>query len=112
MTIQLQRQRGRVTLYGSFEIQNPNEAFHSFMIESSGSVFVSPQDAQSPNSNQRQSKRQVRRNAETGSSGQYSNATLYVSIEGQEDSSAFIMKTTFGNTCKLLEFFLIARCSF
>lgn len=98
MTIQLQRQQGRVTLYSSFDIQNPNSAFHSFKIKSSGSVFVAPENTQPSNINQRRSKRI----ADSGNSVQYSNTTLFVSIEGEEDSSSFILGTTFGDTCKFL----------
>ena len=97
MTIQVQTEQGRVTLYGSFDIQNPNSAFHSFKIESSGSVFVAPEDAQPSSESQRRSKRIT----ESGNSAQYSNITLFVSIEGEEDSSLFTLETTFGDTCKL-----------
>lgn len=96
MTIQLQIEQGRVTLYGSIDIQNPNLAFHSFRIESSGRVFVAPEDAQPSSDNQRR----LRRITDTGN---YSSTTLFVSIEGEEDSSSFILMTTFGDTCKLTE---------
>ena len=99
MTIQLQREQGRVTLYGSFDIQNPNSAFHSFKIESSGRVFVAPEDAQPSSENQRR----LRRITESGNSAQYSSTTLFVSIEGEEDSSFFTLDTTFGDTCKFTE---------
>ena len=99
MTIQLQQQRGSVTLYGSFDIQNPNSAFHSFRIESSGNVFVPLGDSgQSPTTDEGLSKRLVKRII--------SNRTLYVSIEGQQDFSSFILETTFGDTCKLLSYFI------
>ena len=98
MTIQLQQQRGSVTLYGSFDIQNPNSAFHSFRIESSGDMFVSLGDSnQSPSVNGQPSKRIT----EDESLREFSDRTLFVSIEGQQDSSSFILETTFGNTCKL-----------
>ena len=99
MTIQLQREQGRVTLYGSFDIQNPNSAFHSFKIESSGSMFVAPENAQPSSENQKR----LRRITESGDSTQYSSTNLFVSIEGEEDSSLFILETTFGDTCKLTE---------
>ena len=102
MTIQLQQQRGSVTLYGSFDIQNPNSAFHSFRIESSGDMFIPFGDSdQSSNTDERRSKRLVKRIAEDKSSREFSNRTLYISIEGQQDLSSFILETTFGNTCKL-----------
>ena len=108
MTIQLQQQRGSVTLYGSFDIQNPNSAFHSFRIESSGNVFVPLGDSgQSPTTDEGLSKRLVKRII-----SQLSNRTLYVSIEGQQDLSSFILETTFGDTCKLLSYFILISIPF
>ncbi len=102
MTFQLQQQRGSVTLYGSFDIQNPNSAFHSFRIESSGDMFVSLGDGnQSPSADGQPSKRMVKRLAEDGSLREFSDRILFVSIEGQQNSSSFILETTFGDTCKL-----------
>ena len=43
----------------------------------------------------------MKRIAEDESSREFSDRTLYVSIEGQQDFSSFILETTFGNTCKL-----------
>ena len=105
MTIQLQQQRGSVILYGSFDIQNPNSAFHSFRIESSRDMIVPLGDSdQSSSTDERRSKRLVKRIAEDESSREFSDRTLYVSIEGQQDFSSFILETTFGNTCKLSHF--------
>jgi hypothetical protein len=102
MTFQLQQQRGSVTLYGSFDIQNPNSAFHSFRIESSGDMFVSLEDGnQSPSADGQPSKRMVKRIAEDESSREFTDRILFVSIEGQQNSSSFILETTFGDTCKL-----------
>ena len=99
MTIQLQQQRGRVTLYASFEIQNPNSAFHSFRIDSSGDMYIPPGDrGQSPSTS---SEGMAKRIAEDESSREFSDRTLFVSIEGQQDLSSFILETTFGDTCKL-----------
>lgn len=93
MTIQLQQQRGSVTLYGSFDVQNPNSAFHSFRIESSGDMYVPLGDSgQSSTTDEGLSKRLVKRIAENET------RTLYVSIEGEQDFSSFILETTFGNT--------------
>lgn len=100
MTIQLQQQRGSVTLYGSFDIQNPNSAFYSFRIESSGDMFISLGDS-APSADGQPSKRMVKRIAEDESLREFSDRTLFVSIEGQQDSSSFILETTFGDTCKL-----------
>lgn len=102
MTIQLQQQRGSVTLYGSFDIQNPNSAFHRFRIESSGNMFISLGDSnQSPSVDGQPSKRMVKRIAEDESLREFSDRTLFVSIEGQQDFSSFILETTFGDTCRL-----------
>ena len=102
MTIQLEQLSGSVTLYGSFDAQNPNSAFHSFRIESSGDVFVAHEyDVQSPALDQRLSKRLVKSITERGSSRELSNTTLYISIEGLQDFSSFTLDTTFGDTCKL-----------
>lgn len=102
MTIQLQMERGRVALYGAFDIQNPNSAFHSLKLESTGSVYVAPEDNEKLSStNQRLSKRLAKRIV-SGGTQETSNTTLYVSIEGQEDLSSFTLKTTFGDTCKFI----------
>lgn len=107
MTIQLQQQRGSVTLYGSFDIQNPNSAFHSFRIESSGDMFIPLGDSDQPQSaDRRRSKRTVKRIAEDESSREFSDRTLFVSIEGEQDFSSFILETTFGDTCKLSQKFV------
>lgn len=101
MTIQLQRQRGSVTLYGSFDLRNPNSAFHSFKIESSGDMFVAPEDGdQTSNSDQGRTKRLAKRLVSGDTSRQFTNTTLFVSVEGKQDSSSFILETTFGDTCK------------
>lgn len=60
---------------------------------------------QSSTTDEGPSKRLVKRIAEDELS-ELSDKTLYVSIEGQQDFSSFVLETTFGNTCKLLSYFI------
>ena len=67
---------------------------------------------QSPATDQRLSKRLVKRIADKDeTSREFSDMTLYVSIEGQQDFSSFTLETTFGNTCKFVAFYPNCLCT-
>ena len=61
---------------------------------------------QSPSADGRRSNRMVKRIAEGENSREFSDRTLFVSIEGEQDFSSFILETTFGDTCKLSQKFV------
>ena len=94
MTIQLQVQQGRVVMYASSRIRNPSAALFDVRLEtdSTASVYLDPSDfeddAPTPSSRKRQA------------SVMFTNTTIFVSVEGLENTNNFMLDTTFGDTCK------------
>ena len=79
LTLKLEVQTGLVILYASNKIQNPNEAFYDWKLETSSSadVYISPDDLEvSPSL----TKRQVLQSL---------NTTIFISIEGQSGTNNF-----------------------
>lgn len=99
VTIRLCVQNGRVVLYASLTVPNPNRALNDFALDAfllgdiCEDVFVDPSmmpDVQGTGG---------RRRRQTSSSPE---RILFVSIEGIAESSTFTLETTMGNTanCK------------
>lgn len=81
-------QIGLVVLYASNKIQNPNEAFYDWRLETrtSADVYISPDDLEESSS---LTKRQVLQSL---------NTTIFISIEGQSGINNFTLNTTYGDT--------------
>ena len=92
MTIRLEQQTGRVVLYTSMIIRNPNSAFYDEKIEGEGAVFINPNKTS-------ENKIMVKRIA-SDEDESFSDTIVYVSIEGEESENRFVLNTTFGNTGK------------
>ena len=88
VTISLRRQEGRMTLFASDKIQNPNSAFYDYRIDNEGEIYI---DSLSLFLNKYQ-KRQ--------SSEALLNLTLYVSVEGTgtDEINNFQLWTSKGDT--------------
>ena len=85
MTFSLDVSQGSVVMYGSNKLQNPNEAFYDFQLSSSQrEIFISYATFSSPIT-----KRQITN---------FTNITVYVSIQGQSVSNSFTLNTTIGDT--------------
>lgn len=90
LTLKLEVQTGLVILYASNKIQNPNEAFYDWRLETSSStdVYISPDDLEESSS---LTKRQVLQSL---------NTTIFISIEGQSGINNFTLNTTYGDTAQ------------
>ncbi len=102
ITIRLCHKSGRVILYASFVVPNPNAALNNFILDAifhnqnCSDVYVDPNklpSVTSPSSGRK--KRQSSSSTET---------ILFVSIEGVAESSAFTLETTTGNTAESKSF--------
>lgn len=97
MTLRLNVAEGRIILYGSTKIQNPNSALYEIRLEteSNEDVFISPADIVSDDGIIVKRSRARR---------EQSNLTMiYITIEGLHNNNSYILETTFGDTstCKL-----------
>lgn len=99
MTLRLNVAAGRVVLYASTRIPNPNSALYDIRIEtdSTEDVFVRPEDLLRSGGVGR------RKRLEGGHGGNSTGTMIYVSIEGLRGNNSYILETTFGDTstCKL-----------
>ena len=96
MTLRLEGDSGRVVMYASSRIRNPNSAFHDYSYDSRvdrGGLYVSPEML-------RGGQRGRRQTSVMEMSGNLTNTTLYVTVQGLEETNAFRLLTTFGNTCE------------
>ncbi len=94
MTLRLEGQSGRSVMYASSNMRNPNSAFYDFRYDSqedAGGLFVSADILGG-------GERRKRLVGELGAS-EFTDTTLYVTVQGLEDRNVFTMLTTFGNTC-------------
>lgn len=103
MTLRLNVAAGRVVLYASTRIPNPNSALYDIRIEtdSTEDVFVSPEDLVQNDGVIRVGRR---KRLEGGGQGNSTSTMIYISIEGLRDNNSYILETTFGDTstCKLM----------
>ena len=78
MTLSIDVTVGVVVTYGSNKIQNPNEAFYDFKLSNSRpEIFVT---------------------TDTFGIANFTNITIYISIQGQSASNEFTLNTTIGDT--------------
>ena len=86
MTLVLNIGLGSIVMYGSNRIQDPNEAFHDFMLtNSTPKIFIDSGSFQSSSS--QISEQQVPPG--------FTNITVFVSIEGRDANNSFILNTSF-----------------
>ncbi len=96
MTLRLEAQSGHTVMYVSDKIQNPNSAFHDYRYDSRenrGGLFVSQDMLED-------GRRRRAVDELTMSGSNFTNITLYVTVQGQEDRNLFTIRSTFGNTCE------------
>ena len=94
MTLRLNVEKGRVVLYASSKIPNPNSAFYDFSLEtdSSEDVYLSPEDFLAGGGGERLGRSQ----AETDEDK--SRTMIFITIEGLEEDNSYVLETTFGDT--------------
>lgn len=107
MTLRLNVAAGRVILYASTRIPNPNSALYDIRIEtdSTDDVFVTPEDLLQ-NDGFIGVGRRKRLEGEGGRQRNSTGIMIYVSIEGLRGNNSYILETTFGDTstCKLYNY--------
>ncbi len=91
LTISLVKQEGNADLYATDKIRNPNSAFYDFRIKEEGEIYVNEEVL-----NGLFQKREVVVNFNI------TNTTLFVSIEGTGENNVYQIRTTYGNTGKLI----------
>ena len=88
MTVRIDVNEGSVALFGSNKIQMPNEAFYDFMLSNNRrDIFVTKSTfgIDTP----AETKREITN---------FTNITVYISIQGQGVSNSFTFNTTVGDT--------------
>ena len=86
MTISLDVTQGSVLVYGSNKIQNPNGAFHDFMLfDSQRKIFVNKETFSSSSITKRQIKNSI------------VDITIYISIQGRGIFNNFTLNTITGD---------------
>ena len=100
MTIHLKVESGQAVLYASHRLRNPSSAFYDFRLKtgSTADVFVDPVELEGGEGNARAEVAGRRKRRQEESSRGFTNTTLYVSVEGLQDDSRFVLETTFGDT--------------
>ena len=90
MTFQLQVQQGRVVMYASSKIRNPSAALYDVQLEtdSTASAYLDPSDFEDNGPDPSSKKRQA--------TAMFTNTTIFVSVEGLDNISNFILDTAFG----------------
>ena len=89
MTFSLDVSQGSVVMFGSNKIQNPNEAFHDFMLsDNQPELFVNEETFSSSSI----TKRQIMNNTDD------TDTTIYISIQGKSGFNNFTLNTTTGDT--------------
>ena len=104
MTLRLNVAAGRVVLYASARVQNPNSALYDVRLEteSNEDVFLSPSDLQTGGgllggSVVGAGKRR-RDSEDSGEEGDLAVTMIYVTVEGLEKNNSYVLETTFGDT--------------
>ena len=107
VTVRLCVSHGQLVLYASVSSTAPNSAVHDWMSEIAigcGDIFIDPRDVRNDNigSNQSQSDLVPDTNNDChrwdSTMDEYADLTLYVSIEGVEETNSFVFQTTTGDT--------------
>ena len=108
ITIRLCVSRGKITFYASVSSTSPNSAVYDWMSEigiGCDDIFIDPRNVENDNIGSNDNSNRVdtnngRRKRQTLNStmDEYVDLTLYVSIEGTEETNSFVLQTTTGNT--------------
>lgn len=99
MTLRLASQSGRSVMYASSKIRNPNSAFHDFRYDSgadAGGLFIDPGMLLDDARKRRNTNGMIVRN--------FTDTTLYVTVQGLDNRNMFTLVTTFGNTCEYMHY--------
>ena len=94
--------------YASVSSTSPNSAVHDWMSEigiGCDDIFIDPRDVENANTGSNDNSNRAETNifcrkrlALNSTTDQYANSTLYVLIEGAEESNSFVFRTTPGDT--------------
>lgn len=95
LTLRLNVDEGRVVLYASTRIRNPNSALYDIRLETevTEDVFVSPDDFVTTGEGMERRER----DSEEGDD-KSEPAMIFVTVEGLEKNNSYILETTFGDT--------------
>jgi hypothetical protein len=98
LTLRLNVAAGRVVLYASTRIRNPNSALYDIRLETDATedIFVSPDDLIMTGVGTAIGERR-KRNIEEGERDS-AVIMVFVTVEGLEKNNSFILETTFGDT--------------
>ena len=97
LTLRLNVAEGRVVMYASTKIRNPNSALYDIRLETDATedVFVSPDDLIITGAGMRVKRR---RNSNEEGEGNSTVRMIFVTVEGLENNNSYILETHFGDT--------------
>ena len=108
ITIRLCVAQGQIMFYASVSSTSPNSAVHDWMSEigiGCDDIFIDPRDVENANIGSNDNSNRAETNifchnrlALNSTMDQYADFTLYVLIEGAEESNSFVFRTTPGDT--------------
>ena len=108
VTVRLCVSHGKLVLYASVSSTSPNSAVYDWMSEigiGCDDIFIDPRDVENDNigSNGNSNRFNTnigrrKRQALNSTMDEYVDLTLYVSIEGVEETNSFVFQTTTGDT--------------
>ena len=108
ITIRLCVAQGQIMFYASVSSTSPNSAVHDWMSEigiGCDDIFIDPRDVANANTGSNDNSNRAETNifcrkhlALNSTMDQYADSTLYVLIEGAEESNSFVFRTTPGDT--------------
>ena len=107
ITIRLCVAQGQIMFYGSVSLTVPNSGVHDWMSEigiGCDDIFIDPRDVENANTgsndnpNRAETNIFCRKRLANSTMDQYADSTLYVLIEGAEESNSFVFRTTPGDT--------------
>ena len=107
ITIRLCVAQGQILFNASVSLTVPNSAVHDWMSEigiGCDDIFIDPRDVENANtgsndnSNRAETNIFCRKRLANSTMDQYADSTLYVLIEGAEESNSFVFRTTPGDT--------------
>lgn len=108
VTVRLCVSRGKLVLYASVSSTSPNSAVYDWMSEigiGCDDIFIDPRDVGNDNIGSNDNSNRVntnngrrKRQALNSTMDEYVDLTLYVSIEGVEETNSFVFQTTTGDT--------------
>ena len=108
ITVRLCVSRGKIVFYASVSSTSPNSAVYDWKSEigiGCDDIFIDPRDVENNNVGSNDNSNRVdtnngRRKRQTLNStmDEYVDLTLYVSIEGTEETNSFLLQTTTGDT--------------